>query len=79
VSVRYTNFNNWIVKNLVAVQVNKIQPGDSGSPVYNNSITAVGIGVAYANSGDEWYYTSVQAALQTMSGSLLTFQPGTAP
>jgi hypothetical protein len=30
--VRYTNYGNVLVKNLVEVESNKLQPGDSGSP-----------------------------------------------
>jgi hypothetical protein len=74
VDVVYTNYNNWTVKGLVRVLHNKIQPGDSGSPVYWGG-TAVGIGNAFDNNNDRWYYTPVSRALRYYGSTLLTFVP----
>lgn len=74
VDVVCTNYNRWTVKGLVRVLRNKIQPGDSGSPVYYGS-KAVGIGNAYDNNSDRWYYTPISRALNYYHGQLLTWVP----
>jgi hypothetical protein len=71
VNIRYTNYGNRLVKDLVRVAGPKIQPGDSGSPVYVGS-NAVGVGVAFSNTSEKWYYSHVQKAFQLMNARLLT-------